>query len=371
MERRACGASKRSRRFQIAACYNGRLAAYFVLSILAAARVFFSSRCDTAVEILALRQQVAVLKRKRPRAPVTTLDRVFWTMLRQFWSRWADVLVIVKPETVVGWHRAGFRLFWRLRSRPRGGRPKITGEIRELIQRLAVENTGWGAPKIHGELQKLGFAISERSVARYLRRIRRRDDPAKRWLAFLRNHREVIAAFDFFTVPTVTFETLYCFFVIEHRRRKILHFNVTRHPSSEWVVQQLREAFPDAGPYRYVIMDRDSKFDGDVVAFLKATGLKPKRTGVRAPWQNGVAERWVGSVRREILDHVIPLGGQHLRRLLRDYVSYFHEDRIHDSLGKDTPNKRPIETRPSSEAAVIASARLGGLHHRYSWRKAA
>jgi putative transposase len=208
-------------------------------------------------------------------------------------------------------------------------------------------------------------------VARYLRRIRRRGDPAKRWLAFLQNHREVIAAFDFFTVPTVTFQLLYCFFVIEHGRRRILHFNVTRYPTAEWVVQQLREAFPEAGPYRYAVFDRDSTFHEAVVPFLKATGLKPKRTSVQAPWQNGIAERWVGSCRREILDHVIALNEQHLRRLIRDYVNYHHEDRIHDSLEKDTPNRRAVEPKPAAKATVISMPRLGGLHHRYAWREAA
>jgi transposase InsO family protein len=188
------------------------------------------------------------------------------------------------------------------------------------------------APKIHGELQKLALVVSERSVARYLRRIWRRGDPAKSWLTFLENHRDVIAAFDFLMVPTVTFQLLYCFFVIEHRRRRILHFNVTSHPTAEWVVQQLREAFPEASPYQYAIFDRDSTFNDEVVTFLRATGLKPKRTSVQAPWQNGIAERWVGSCRREILDHVIALNEPHLRRLIRDYVNYYHEDRIHDSL---------------------------------------
>jgi transposase InsO family protein len=181
----------------------------------------------------------------------------------------------------------------------------------------------------------------------------------------------VIVAFDFFTVPTVTFRLLCCFFVIAHGRRKILHCNVTRHPTAEWVVQQLREAFPEATPYRYVILDRDSKFDAQVISFLKATGLQPSRTSVRAPWQNGIAERWVGGCRREILDHVIPLNEQHLPRLVRDYVSYFHEDRIHDSLGKDTPNRRPVEPKPAANAAVISWPRLGGLHHRYAWHEAA
>jgi putative transposase len=287
------------------------------------------------------------------------------------WSRWTDVLVIVKPETVIGWHRAGFRLYWRWRPRTAGGRPKISDEMRVLSRRLAEENPDWGAPRIHGEFGKLGFAVSERTVARYLRTIRRRRDPGKRWLAFLQNHREVIVAFDFFTVPTVTSQLLYCFFVIEHPRRKILHCNVTHHPTAEWVVQQLREAFPEAGPYRYVIFDRDSKFDGDVIAFLEATGLQPRQTSIQPPWQNGIAERWIGDCRREILDHIIALNEQHLRRLLRDYIKYFHEDRIHDGLAKDTPNPRAVEQKPSPNAELISRARLGGLHRRYAWRQAA
>ena len=343
----------------------------FILSLIAAARVFFQSRTDTAVEVLALRQQVAVLKRRRPRAPLRPLDRLFWTLLRATWSRWKDALVIVKPETVVGWHQAGFRLYWRWKSRRRDGRPRIKEEIRVLIRRLARENSDWGAPKIHGELQKLGFVLSERTVARYLRSLQRRGDPAKKWLAFLRNHREAIVALDLFTVPTATFRVLYCFFVIEHERRRILHFNVTPHPSADWIVQQLRETFPEAASYRYAILDHDSIFNVDVIAFLKATGFKPKRTSIQAPWQNGTAERWIGSCRREILDHIIPVNEEHLRRLIRDYVCYHQEDRIHDSLNKDTPNRRAIEPRPTTDASLISLPRLGGLHHRYTWRQAA
>jgi transposase InsO family protein len=343
----------------------------FLLTLIAAGRVFIRSRADTALEVIALRQQVAVLKRKRRRPTLNRLDRLWWIGLRRIWPRWTDALIIVKPETVIGWHRTAFRLYWRWRSRPPCGRPKVAGEIRSLIRRMATENAGWGAPKIHGELLKLGFVVSERTVARYLKHLRRRGDPARRWLAFLNNHREAIVAFDFFTVPTVTLQQLYCFFVIEHSRRRILHFNVTSQPTSEWVLQQLREAFPEAGPYRYVIFDRDSKFDADVVRFLKSTGLTPKRTSVQAPWQNGTAERWIGSCRRELLDHVIAVSESHLRRLIRDYVSYHHQDRIHDSLEKDTPNSRTIEIRPSTRATVISAARIGGLHHRYSWREAA
>ena len=341
-----------------------------LLALVAAGQVFFRNRADTALEVLALRQQVAVLKRRHPRPAVNRLDRLLWMWLRRVWPRWKDALVIVKPKTVVGWHRAGFRLYWRWRSRSSRGRPKVTEEIRNLIHPIAAENADWGAPKIHGELLKLGFVVSERTVARYLRHLRRRGDPGKNWLSFLANHREAIVAIDFFTVPTLTFRLLYCFFVIEHGRRRVLHFNVASHPTSEWVVQQLREALPVTGSYRYLILDRDSKFDG-VIDFLKSTGLMPKRTSAQAPWQNGTAERWIGSCRRELLDHVIALSETHLRRLIREYVSYHHEDRIHDSLQKDTPNCRIVERKPPCAATLISTARLGGLHHRYSWQEAA
>jgi putative transposase len=344
----------------------------FILNVVAVVRVFVVFRTNLALEILALRQQVAVLKRKRPRPKLNCLDRLFWTLLRRLWSRWAEVLLIVKPETVVGWHRAGFRLYWRWRSRgPAGGRHRLALEVRELIQRMAQENTGWGAPKIHGELLKLGFVLSERSVSRYLRVFQRCGDPGKRWLAFLRNHREAIVALDFFTVPTLSFRVLYCLFVIEYSRRRILHFHVTAHPTADWVVQQLRETFCDSVSYRYAILDRDTKFDAEVLNALRSMGLQPKRTSRQAPWQNGVAERWIGSCRREWLDHVIPLHEQHLRRLIGDFVRYYHADRIHDGLGKDTPNRRAVENRPSSGAKVISFPRLGGLHHRYGRQQAA
>jgi putative transposase len=244
----------------------------FILAMAAVVGAFFQSRTDLALEVLALRQQVAVLKRKRPRPPLRWSDRLFWTLLRRFWSGWKDALAIVQPDTVVAWHRVGFRLYWRWKSRPRQSRPRITAEIRDLIRRLAVDNAGWGAPKIHGELLKLGFEVSERTVARYLRRLRRRGDPKGNWLAFLRNHREAIVALDFLTVPTTTFRLLYCLFVIEHGRRRILHFNVTAHPTADWVVQQLREAFPEAGPYRYAILDHDAKFDATVLTSSKTRG---------------------------------------------------------------------------------------------------
>jgi putative transposase len=344
----------------------------FLIDFFAFLSAFLRSRSSLGLEIHALRQQLGVLKRKQPRPRLRIQDRVFWILLRRLWPAWRNVLVIVKPGTVVAWHRAGFRLFWRLRSRPRClGRPKIDAKLRALIQRMVDENPTWGAPRIHGELLKLGFDISERTVSRYLLRLCPRDQARKLWAAFLRNHREVIAAMDFFTVPTFTFRVLYCFFVIEHGRRRILHFNVTEHPAGPWIVQQLRETFRESSQYHYAILDRDGKFGEEVTGLLTASGLKPTRTSAASPWQNGIAERWVGSCRRELLDHVIVCNDAHLRRLMRDYISYYHADRIHDSLEKDTPAMRPVSSKPGQSAHLASLPRVGGLHHRYDWQQAA
>jgi transposase InsO family protein len=231
---------------------------------------------------------------------------------------------------------------------------------------MATEN-GWGAPRIHGELQKLGFDVSERTVSKYIPRRPPHPDAVKRWMAFLRNHRDVITGVDFFTVPTATFRLLYVFFVIHHERRRVLRFAITDHPHAEWVVQQLREAFPYDNVPRYVILDRDGKYGGVVSDTLRSWGVEPKQTTARSPWQNGISERWVQSVRRELLDHVVVMGANHLHRLLTDYVAYYHEDRCHLSLDKDAPVPREVTPRPSPTAKVVALPRVGGLHHRYEW----
>lgn len=333
----------------------------------------FLPRHRLALECAALRQQLVVFKRKQPRPKLELADRLFWRFLRHIDSGWADLLIVVKPETVVSWHRAGFRLLWRWRSRGSAGRPALSAEVRLLIGRMKRENLRWGAPRIHGELLQLGFEVSEASVSRYLRRLKPQGKPdkAKQWLTFLHNHREVIAAFDFFTVPTLSFRTLYCFFVIEHGRRRILAFNCTAHPTADWIVQQLRQAFPDPCPYRYVVFDRDAKFGKDVVQFLRSTGLRLLRSSIQCPWQNGTTERWVQSARRDVMDHLIPINEQHLRRLAREYVAYYHEDRTHIGLKKSTPNNRPVETRSDDACQVQSDPRLGGLHHRYTWKRAA
>jgi transposase InsO family protein len=228
---------------------------------------------------------------------------------------------------------------------------------------MVSENPTWGAPRIHGELLMLGFEVSERTISRWMRRAPRDPEPARRWLAFLRNHREAIAAMDFFTVPTVTFRLLYCFFVISHDRRQILHVNVTRHPTSSWIIiQQLREAFPFQPTSKFIIFDHDSKFSFEVALAIRSLNLRPVRTSVESPWQNGVAERWIESCRRDLLDHVIAANDAHLKRLLCVYVGYYHEDRTHLGLEKQTPSGRD---RSVGRGRVIELPRLGGLHHRY------
>lgn len=288
-------------------------------------------------------------------------------MLRRFWPGWKRALVLVQPGTVVGWHRAGFKLYWTWlsRKRARPGRRPTSKELRELIFRMVAENSTWGAPRIHGELKMLGFDLSERTVLRWMRKAPRSPEPAKRWMAFLYNHREAIAAMDFFTVPTLTFGVLHCFFVIAHDRRRILHCNVTRHPTSAWIMQQLRAAFPDDSAPKYLIFDRGSNFNAEVIDTVRSFGMTPKRTSFRSPWQNGVAERFVGNCRRDLLDHVIVLNERHLKRLMTEYIRYYHDDRTHLSLSKKTPYERPEATGTDVSCKVVSMPRLGGLHHRY------
>jgi len=326
---------------------------------------FFCKRRSLLLENLALRQQLTVFKRRHPRPRLNLLDKLFWIAARKIWSDWKRSLVIVLPDTVVQWHRAGFKLYWTFLSeswRPRGGRLRISKDIRELVFKMVAENPTWGAPRIHGELLMLGFVISERTISRWMRRAHPNSEPAKRWLAFLRNHREAIAAMDFFTVPTLTFGVLYCFFIISHDRRRVLHFNVAEHPTSDWIVQQLREAFPYDSTGKFLIFDRDAKYGAEVPAAVRSMRICAVRTSFESPWQNGIAERWIGSCRRDLLDHVIPINARHLKRLLSDYVRYYHEDRTHLALNKGTPNVRvPVVAR----GRVIEQRRLGGLHHRY------
>jgi transposase InsO family protein len=327
----------------------------------------FRSRRDLFLENVALRQQIAVLKRRHPQPRLAVSDKLFWVILQRLWPGWKRALILLQPETVVRWHRAGFKLYWTWlsRHRVRPGRKCVGRELRELIFRMVAENPTWGAPRIHGELKMLGFDISERTVLRWMQRAPRNPEPAKRWAAFLSNHREAIAAMDFFAVPTLTFGVLYCFFVITHDRRRILHFNVTLHPTSSWVSQQLREAFPYDTARKFLIHDRDAIFNSEVMETMKVIGIKSVRTSFKSPWQNGIAERFVGCCRRDLFDHVIVLNERHLKRLMRGYVEYFHEDRTHLGLAKETPAGREAAKNSVPQSRVISMPRLGGLHHRY------
>jgi hypothetical protein len=245
----------------------------------------FRSRRDLLLENLALHQQLAILKKKRPVPGLAPQDKLFWVAIRRLWPGWKRALILVQPETVIRWHQAGFTKYWKWLSRHRTGaaRKCVSKELRELIFRMVAENRTWGAPRVHGELKMLGFDISERTVLRWMRKAPRNPEPAKRWVEFLSNHREVTAAMDFFTVPTLTFGVLHCFFVIAHDRRKILRFGVTKHPSSAWISQQLREAFPhDAAP-GYLIFDRAANFNEEVINTVKTFGIQPKRTSFRSP----------------------------------------------------------------------------------------
>jgi transposase InsO family protein len=327
----------------------------------------FHSRRDLVLENLAPWQQLGVLKRKHPQPRLAASDRLFWVMLRRIWPGWKEALILIQPETVVRWHRAGFKLYWTWLSRHRNsrGRKSLSRELRELIFRMFADNPTWGAPRLHGELKMLGFDLSERTVLRWMRKAPRNSQPAQRWAAFLSNDRKAIAAMDFFTVPTPTFGVLYCFFVIAHDRRRILHCNVTRRPTSAWVVQQLRDAFPFDSAPGYLIFDRGANFNTDVIETVKSFGIEPKRTNYRSPWQNGVAERWIGNCRREMLDHVIVLNVRHMKHLMSEYVRYYHEDRTHLALAKGTPAGRKAQTKSTVGSRVIAMPRLGGPHHRY------
>jgi putative transposase len=323
-------------------------------------------------EVVALRHQIAVLQsnnRVRPR--LNRWDRILWVWLSKRFEGWRASLVIVQPNTVIRWHRSAFKIYWHWKSRSgQSGRPKVDRELRDLIGSMASENL-WRAPRIHKELVRLGFDVSERTIMRYMPKSPSSETARQNWKTFLKNHRHSIAAMDLFVVPTITFRLVYGFFVIHHDRRRVLHANVTEHPTAVWIIQQLREAFPwDSAP-KYLIFDNDSIFSTAVRGVMESIGITTKRTAYRSPWQNGVAERWIGCLRQSLLHHVIVMNEDHLRQLLRDYVGHFNVDRCHCTLAGDSPDGRPVENKPSADAKVVALPRLGGLHHRYAWKQAA
>src|SRR5215467_8029481 len=337
---------------------------FAVLSIL----VFrFRSRAALELKVVVLQHQLTVLRRQRPGRPqLSALDRLLWVLLYRIWPQVIDAMILVKPATVIAWHRKGFRLYWRCRSR-RPGRPRINAEIRDLIRRMSKANPLWGAPRIHGELLKLGIKISQATVGRWMPR--RPKVPSPTWRSFLRNHLPDIAAIDMFVVVTATFQLLYTLIVLSLDRRRVVHFEVATNPTQDWLSGQITEAFPwDTAP-RYLLRDRDKSYGPAFRHRVRAMGITEVITAPRSPWQNPYVERLIGSIRRECLDHVIILSERHLRRVLSSYFQYHHDARTHLSLDKDCPRPRAVQL-PFKGNNIIALPQVGGLHHRYERRAA-
>ena len=334
----------------------------FLLSVIRLFQFLMSGAGAIAMENTALRLQLAAFQRKRKRPVLSSFDRLFWVGMSFIWKGWRTALVYVQPDTVVRWQRERFRRFWARLSRVkqrRRGRPTAAVEIRRLIERMVAANPLWRAPGIHGELKMLGIEISERTVSRMLRRVRR--PPSQTWKTFLHNHLGQLVSIDFFTVPTVSMRVLFVFIVLEHRRREVLHFNVTEHPTAAWTGQQIVEAFADRDAPHYLIRDRDRVYGNEVGLRIGSLRIEEVLTAPRSPWQNPYAERLIGSIRRDCLNHFVILGAKHLKRTLASYFAYYHGSRTHLGLDKQCPFLR----RVSSVGRIIKIPQLGGLHHRY------
>jgi putative transposase len=339
----------------------------------------FRSRKALAAENLFLRKQLALFQEREKRArPTTASDRFVFSKLAFFFD-WCSALVIVKPATLIGWHRAAFRKFWRLKSRP-VGRPQVSAEVRRLIRRMAAENPTWGEERIADELLlKLQIRLSPRTVGKYVKRLPRPSGSNdQRWSTFLRNHSREIVACDFFVSVTARFRILYVFIAIEIGSRRLVHFNVTQHPTAEWTVQQLREALPGDQDYKYLLHDRHKTFSADLDYEVESWGIQVMRSPVRMPTANAHCERLIGTIRRECLDFLIPLNESHLRRILREWTCHYNAGRPPRALGPGIPDsvqesppacKRSDQSCPASQ--VIAKPILGGLHHEYRWANAA
>jgi len=327
-------------------------------------RAALTDREKLLLENAVLRQQIIVLKRSVPRPKIEDSDRAFFVLMHRLLADWKSSMLIVKPETLIRWHRKGAAWYWARKSRPRKrGAPSIGWKLVRLIQRISVENLTWGAPMIQQQLGMLGHDIAESTVDKYM--LKRRDpDKGQRWSTFLRNHMKVTAACDFFVVPTLTFKMLYALVVLSHDRRRIVQVGVTAHPTAEWTARQIREAFPgDGSEPKYLLHDRDGIYGNTFHDEIRAMGLRELLSGRRAPWTNPFVERVIGTIRRECTDHVIVTGERHLLALLREYQSYYNSSRCHQALDGNAPEPRTRETTPAEE--VIAVPVLGGLHHEY------
>jgi transposase InsO family protein len=328
--------------------------------ILLALRSVIEARASREAEILILRQQLLVLNRRSSvRLRLRNIDRLILVWLYRFFPFLLDAVVVVKPETLLRWHRRGFRYYWRWKSWRRGGRPRIDRDISELIRRMSRENPLWGAPRIHGELLMLGIDLSESTVGRYM--IKTGRPRSQCWKTFLHNHAAGLAAIDLFVVRTISFKLLYGLVILRHARRRLVRIAVTSNPTAEWIAGQVTEAFPwDEAP-RHLIRDRDGAFGPAYARRIRAMGIRDHPVAARSPWQNGHVERLIGSIRHECLDHVVVLGEAHLRRVLKTYAGYYNSVRTHLSLDKDAPNYR----RSQRIGNIVSMPVLGGLHHQY------
>ncbi len=315
----------------------------------------FKTRARLEAEIILLRHQVNVLRRRlAPKPKLTVADRLLFVWLYRLFPSVLAAITIVQPETIMRWHRTGFRLYWRWKSRSRGGRPTVPIEIQRLIRELSLANRLWGAPRIHGELLKLGIEVAQSTVAKYM--ARRGRGPSQTWNTFLRNHRAGIAGTDFLIVPTIGFRLLFVLVILRHQRRRLISLSVTANPTAEWIARQITDAFPWNEAPDYLIRDRDASYGHAVTRRLAAMGIRDHPTAPRSPWQ-----KLIGSIRRECLDHIVVFGDAHLRRILADYAVYCNELRTHLSLGKDSPCHRTVQRLGQLAAQPI----LGGLHHHF------
>jgi putative transposase len=342
-----------------------------MLPVMTALFAFIASLCRSStslrLENLALRHQLAVYKQTVPRPRLRRSDRLLWAWLSRVWSSWHEALAFVQPRTVIAWQRKRFRAHWRrLSQQGTPGRPAIAKDIRDLIRAMWQANPTWGSPRIVGELRKLGITVAKSTVEKYRARPRKPSSPT--WKTFLKNHARDVVALDFFTVPTVTFKVLFVLVILAHERRRIVHVNITEHPTAVWTAQQVVEAFPwDKAP-RYLLRDRDRIYGTTFRQRVKHMGIKEVVIAPRSPWQNPYVERLIGSIHRDLLDQVIVLNEGHLRRLLQSYVDYYHCFRTHLSLAMDCPQPRPVHA--PARGKVVAVPEVGGLHHHYERRVA-